>query len=299
MEIPAGGRVGFLPFSFSADHAGTFEVRAFGASTQVEVTNLSYETPVQQPSIPSAYSTNAVYRIGGVNLTDITLRAQSAGYEIISQDYIREWQPSEGTIHASALVTLSASRGRGIELDYDKYANITHVRFALPADANETFTPLWGRLSRYMHRDVPNLNETKWDAESGFYWMSFATSGEPDWDEVRADMGGLVERHTRWVGQVFEYYDSDSRLGFMTGFTIVEEEKTLRVGSTDLRVVLRLKIDEEGDFSLEVFESEAVKLADPGSLFVPMFEALSLSASSLDGLVFDESWWIANKGIYP
>ena len=94
MEIPAGGSVGFLPFRFSADHAGTFEIRAFGASAQVEVTNLSYETPVQQPSIPNAYSTNAIYRIGGVNLTDITLRAQSAGYEIINQDYIREWQPS-------------------------------------------------------------------------------------------------------------------------------------------------------------------------------------------------------------
>ena len=39
IEIPAWGRVSFLPLRYSAGQVGTFEIRAYGASAKVEVIN--------------------------------------------------------------------------------------------------------------------------------------------------------------------------------------------------------------------------------------------------------------------
>ncbi len=298
-EIPSGGRVGLIPFSYSTGKAGAFEVRAYGATATIEVTGLKYEPLTPQPTIPIAYSTNAVYNIQGVNLAQVIQLAQAQGFNVMSEDYIYEWGPGNGTIHVSASLQLPKSSQRGILLDYDRYANITHVRFSLPADPWEKFDLLWDNFGRYMHEDVAQLNATVWDVERGYYWMSFTALGEPDWDIVRADAGSLVERHTRWVGRIFEYYDSDSFINTMTSYTIVELERTMRVGSIDLRVVLRLSIDDNGDFSLNVYESAPVRFDDPATLFAPMFDSLGLSKVSLIEVKLDPSWWIEHNGYYP
>ncbi len=248
-----------------------------------------YEVPVPQPSMLEAYSTNMELRISGVDLPDVIDKAGSSGYDVMYKDYVIEWAAGEGTIHTSAMVTLSRSEGRAINMWYDRFANLTHVQFSLPANPGETFDQLWDKLSRYMHASRDILNATALDVERGYYSLSFITPGEPDWDAARADMGGLVERHTRWIGRVFEYYDSDSHFLNMTGFHIIRAERVVVVGASNLRVIIEASIDEEGDCRLVIYEPRLNRLRDPSALFTPFFESLGLPKSALEGLIFDES----------
>ena len=288
-EIPAWGKVGFIPFLFSASQVGTFEIRGYGSSISVKVIDLQYETLIPEASFPEAYSTNMELRLTGVNLPDVVSLANSSGYEVMFQDYVFEWNTGEGTIHTSATVTLSKSEGKGLIMEYDKYANITHVHFSLPANPGETFDLLWDMLARYMHTSRDLLEPTAMTGGLEYSWIDFTISGEPDWDAARADMGSLVERHTRWMGRVFEIYDSDSHFLNMTGFNIIRLQKSVSVGSASTQLVLEVSIDEEGDSKLVIYEPSPIGLPDPSSLFVPMFDSLGLPRSVLEGLKFDES----------
>jgi hypothetical protein len=94
-EILPWGRLGLIPFLYSASQSGTFEIRSYGAIKSVRVIALQYETPINPPAFWEAYSTNMELRIGGINLPNVINGAKDAGYDVLYQDYVYEWIPGK------------------------------------------------------------------------------------------------------------------------------------------------------------------------------------------------------------
>jgi len=151
------------------------------------------ESPIPQPVIVEAYSTTTI-RIEDIDLQDIVSRAEAAGYNVSKKDYLNEWTPGEGTIYIRAYLTFPENEETGISLEYDKYQDITHVEFSR-SGSDETYDAYWSNLSRYMKTSEWLLKLQASNHEEHAVDMTFTVPGEPDWDTVREDMGGLNYSH--------------------------------------------------------------------------------------------------------
>jgi hypothetical protein len=174
--------------------------------------------------------------------------------------------------------------GSWLHLEYDKTHNLTHFQYGFPAYTKSAYEWMWSKLTRFMHIEAKIINKTVQNATYNEDWGEGFIMGEPDLDEIKADLGNLTSTDSREIGYISEQYSSSLEIIYGTPRVII---KTSQFIATNLQSVeLEIHLDDDGDIYLNINSKN--KLSDPSSLFKPMFESINLPLSTLNEIKLEE-----------
>ncbi len=216
-----------------------------------------------------------------VDLTEIMDRARWAGYRV---DY-RIYLVPEGDGIQRRVRMSGQANGSTFILRYDRTGNLTHFFYDFPFGTISPKKWLSNKLSQYMHLESGEVNKTIQSRFSGLELMGSIT-GEPDWKEVRRDLGNLITNHSRTVGEVYEKYAS-GEIAYAIPQIVIYAEKLASLSPTSIVTVdLKVDLDERGNSLLWIRCKE--RLLHPSIPFIWVFASLSLPTSLLPVFEFHE-----------